>query len=77
MLKRKILVYVIVLVLVLVGFTALVSCGEEDGYTGDSCQCIDSDHNHNCDLCGSRLTSCRDYTEDHLCDICEKVLSAC
>ena len=77
MLKRKILVYFIVLVLVLVGFTALVSCGEEDGNNGDSCQCVDRNNDHDCDLCGGWMSYCRDYNEDHFCDICNKKLSQC
>ncbi len=39
--------------------------------------CIDDNNDHDCDICGEKLSNCTDYNKNHDCDVCGKALSGC
>lgn len=39
--------------------------------------CTDSNKDHKCDSCGTKLTSCNDGNKDHKCDSCGAKLTSC
>ena len=42
-----------------------------------TCEHVDNDNDHNCDLCDMVLGECADEDKDHKCDVCDAVLSEC
>ncbi len=42
-----------------------------------SCAEIDANNDHNCDICGTKLSDCADANNDHKCDVCGTKLSDC
>ena len=40
-------------------------------------ECADNNNDHNCDVCGDKLTDCADNNNDHDCDVCGAELSKC
>ena len=47
-------------------------CGAE-GIT----ECTDATNNHNCDICGEKISECADEDNDHKCDTCGEKISDC
>ena len=51
---------------------------DDDNQTNDTqCDCVDTNNNHKCDICGTTLTKCVNDNNDHYCDICYERLTEC
>lgn len=74
---KKAISLVLIISIICLCAVVLVACGEDEIEHVRPSDCVDTNSDHNCDVCKYRLTDCEDIISNHYCDICNNRVTDC